>query len=1104
MRGVCRSPFRVAHRWTAPIIVVLVSFPGPAVAQAPTTVLHTFRGYPYAVGPAAPLMQASDSSFYGTTYSHGRFHAGTVFRRTPGGTVTTLYEFPGDTGGAYPNSALVQGPDGALYGTTGFNFSSDRTRTLFRMTLGGEVSILHRFDRDAEGTPGQLMLATDGFLYGTTTPEESGLNAGTVFRMTPGGAVTVLHAFAGGPTDGSDPRALVQGADGSFYGITASGGTADVGTLFRMTPSGAITILHSFLAEPGDGAYPWDLIQASNGSLYGLTSIGPAGYGTLFEWTPGGQYRALTPMTAETSVPLTLMQARDGRLFGTTPNSVFTISSDGQVLALHTFDVEPDGLVPQGLVQGADGRLYGTTTLGGISDFGTVFRMELDGAFTVLHRFLGSAEGAIPRSPLVEATDGNFYGTTGGGLFNAGTIFRMTPGGAVTTLHTFTRGLDGAFPSSLIQASDGFLYGTTSSNGASNQGTIFRISTGGAFTVRHAFAAPGPSGGAGALVQAADGHLYGITRRSYEAATVFRMTLAGTVSVVHQFNGSVEGFPIANALIQGTDGGLYGISDAGVFRVGLSGGLSMLYANRDAGADGMGSLVQAADGNFYGVSTCAGEIFRLSPAGAYIVVVRTGTDCSDSNLLSFTSLTVGRDGTLYGTISNGNGLDSVFSLTWSGELTPLHQTPPPRDGGRIGDATAAPTSVTQARNGMLYATTADFGHGGTIFRVNITVPLQPMLPMATPTAGGVRLTWAGARGATSFRVTRRIGGGPAVVIASGLTTTTFTDARVMTPDLDLRYSVVALNASGQSLPSVEIALPWGATASQTPTISTVGDYDGDGHADLTVYRSTTGQWFTAPSATSGSTSVAWGGGRPVPADYDGDGRTDVAIYNAVGQWFIRRSNTFPALWAPNFGAPALGDLPIPADYDGDGKADLAVYRTSTGEWFVLRSTTNTVQRFQWGGAGDLPVPADYDGDGRADIAVYRSTTGEWFIERSATGTLLTVTWGAPSFGDVPMPADYDGDGHADLAVYRATTGEWFVADATGQPVRTAWGAPTLGDVPVPADYDGDGETDLAVFRLSTGEWFIRRSAPPAHPYDDPVVRTELFGAPAVGDAVRSY
>jgi hypothetical protein len=462
------------------------------------------------------------------------------------------------------------------------------------------------------------------------------------------------------------------------------------------------------------------------------------------------------------------------------------------------------------------------------------------------------------------------------------------------------------------------------------------------------------------------------------------------------------------------------------------------------------------------------------------------------------SLAAGRDGRLYGTISS-YATYGVFSITASGVVTPLDQPQGPEY------ATASPTSVMQARNGMLYGTTEPSSFAGTIFRVNIAVPFQPNL-VATPTAGGVRLTWWGAVGATRFTITRRIGGGPAVVIASGLTTTTFTDTLVETPDLDVHYSVVALNASGQSLPSVELALPWGASASRTPTISTLGDYDGDGHADLTVYRSTTGQWFTAPSATNGSTSAAWGGGHPVPADYDGDGRTDMAIYNAVGQWFIRRSNTFPALWAPNFGAPLLGDLPVPADYDGDGKADLAVYRTSTGEWFVLRSTTDAVQRRQWGAAalGDLPVPADYDGDGRADIAVYRSATGEWFIERSATGTLLTVTWGAPAFADVPVPADYDGDGDADLAVYRSTTGEWFVADASGQPVRTAWGAPALGDVPVPADYDGDGKTDLAVFRLSTGEWFIRRSVPLPFPYQDDIVRTESFGAPALGDAVRAY
>jgi len=140
------------------------------------------------------------------------------------------------------------------------------------------------------------------------------------------------------------------------------------------------------------------------------------------------------------------------------------------------------------------------------------------------------------------------------------------------------------------------------------------------------------------------------------------------------------------------------------------------------------------------------------------------------------------------------------------------------------------------------------------------------------------------------------------------------------------------------------------------------------------------------------------------------------------------------------------------DYDGDGKADVGVYRTSTGEWFVSRSSDGGLRHDNWGSSplGDLTVPADYDGDGRIDPAVYRSTTGEWIIGLSTRPGQTTVTpWGAPSFNDRPVPADYDDDGRADIAVYRESTGQWFILPSfTSLPLAVPWGSPAFGDVPL--------------------------------------------------------
>ncbi|MGC1370849.1 MAG: choice-of-anchor tandem repeat GloVer-containing protein [Candidatus Sulfotelmatobacter sp.] len=348
---------------------------------------------------------------------------------------------------------------------------------------------LHSFARPQGTLPrAGLILATDGNLYGTTY--QGGANdEGAVFKITPSGGLTTLYSFCSQSScaDGSSPYAgLIQATDGNFYGTTYAGGAGNEGTIFKITLRGTLTTLHSF--DGADGAYPYaGLIQATDGDFYGTTWGGGANNdaGTVFKITSDG---TLTTLYSFCSISecldgvnpwAGLVQGTDGSFYGTNlgglsnEGTVFTITPDGTLTTLHSFDYT-DGAYPYaGLVQATNGNFYGTTFEGGARGDGTVFKITSSGTLTTQHSFDG-ADGNGPYAGLVQATDGNLYGTT----FEGNTVFKIIPGGRLTTLYTFD-GADGVEPLGvLIQATNGDLYGTTYEGGAKNLGTVFSLSVG--------------------------------------------------------------------------------------------------------------------------------------------------------------------------------------------------------------------------------------------------------------------------------------------------------------------------------------------------------------------------------------------------------------------------------------------------------------------------------------------------------------------------------------------------------------------------------------------------------------------------------------------------
>jgi hypothetical protein len=273
----------------------------------------------------------------------------------------------------------------------------------------------------------------------------------------------------------------------------------------------------------------------------------------------------------------------------------------------------------------------------------------------------------------------------------------------------------------------------------------------------------------------------------------------------------------------------------------------------------------------------------------------------------------------------------------------------------------------------------------------------------------------------------------------------------------------------------------------------ISDYDGDGKADLGVYRPSGGTWHVRYSSQNysyaGATQYQWGvgGDQPLQADFDGDGKGDLAIYRpSTGEWLVRySSDAFSYATWTSYQWGVSGDVPLVTDFDGDTKTDLVVYRPSNGNWYIRYSSSNygfsDWTAHQWGLPGDSPVVADFDGDGKTDLVVYRPSSGDWFVRYSSDAfsfaTWTSYQWGLS--GDAPLAADFDGDGKTDLAVFRPGDGTWYIRfSASGYSFANwmsfQWGV--AGDIPIAADFDGDGKADISVYRPSTGEWFTRYSS----------------------------
>jgi uncharacterized repeat protein (TIGR03803 family) len=365
-----------------------------------------------------------------------------------------------------------------------------------------KFSVLYAFKNNGAdpANPDAPLIVDGGNLYGTSYSGGT-LGLGTVFELTKSGTLSVLHSFQGGTSDGAYPQGLVRDAAGNFYGIAPSGGSAGMGVVFKITPSGVETVLYNFT---NPNVVPLSTVQLdSSGNIYGIAAGGVNFSGLVFKIDTGNNYSVLYTFCslancADGEQPVSgLLKDATGNFYGTTTfggasnlGTVFRLSPEGVETVLHSFSGNGDGSYPwvETLRQDASGNLYGVTSTGGVNDptnlgpGGTLFKLpEAGGADTVLYSFCSlpnCADGYVPEGPVAIDKAGNFYGVTF--LQNLSTtlvskVWEVTKDGKEIVLHTFVE--NNSPGGGIVIDSTGTLYGPVS-GGPANAGAIYKLTPG--------------------------------------------------------------------------------------------------------------------------------------------------------------------------------------------------------------------------------------------------------------------------------------------------------------------------------------------------------------------------------------------------------------------------------------------------------------------------------------------------------------------------------------------------------------------------------------------------------------------------------------------------
>lgn len=728
------------QRIAVPLFILSILVASPARAQSYFALTGHLFGGAGGQQPAA-LVTGADGFLYGMTQSGGAGF-GSLFRYATDGSFSVLHDFTGNDGsmqiptfGVHGARAyLVAAPTGDIYGytVTGGNANCQQgfgCGVLFRYSPTSGFSVLWKFTGGSDGsTPSGLVYASDGNLYGSAIGLPD--NDGAVFQVSPAGAFKVLHTFCQQPncTDGYGPQGITEGPDHKLYGYYEH-------AVYSMTHDGAITPLVPII---GTANYTGDLagnfIAGSDGGIYFTFDQDPYGSGHIDRYDiPTNRLRLAYQFDyTDGNPPYRLAAGVDGAIYGTAASggghsegngsgTAFRLDLPSTLSFLYNFQGALDGGTPMAITQTADGRLFGVDATGGISagsgctGCGTVFQLaSVSPAAPVIGTF-DPASG--PAGTTVTLSGSQFTGTVALQFGTTASAFSALGDTSLTT----------TVPSGLPQFSQ---FAVTSGAGAGYdlepfELSAWRLSTLYRFCAGSSFPQCGDGAGPANLIQSVDGNFYGTTTFNFPSSVLFKVTPAGTESVIAQ------GLNIPNPILEsgsyfyGTSqyGGYYGLATGcnspenptgcgTVFKVNRSTGhLTTLYKFKGLtdGAFPQGNVVTTGAGVFYG--TTGATLWRLR--GITLTTVHNFSAATDGNQPSV--IVAGRDGNIYGANVAGGSSDlgTIFEfMPGSSTYQVLHSFSP-------GEG-AKPVSLVRAADGTLYGATLGGGAtgNGTLFRID--------------------------------------------------------------------------------------------------------------------------------------------------------------------------------------------------------------------------------------------------------------------------------------------------------------------------------------------------------------------------------------------------